>query len=570
MQFSYSRVERYARCPFSYKLNYIDKVKMLDNYDADNPLFLGVGIHKGIETTLSEGIKEYYKNYAITTTNNVTETMKFEILIPKVKELLKGLKVQHEVKLSIDDVFIGYIDALIDRGDGVYDIIDFKYSNNKDSYLKSGQIHVYAFFYKLLHPEVKEIRVGYVFIPKYSKKKAKDANVIEYRKEMVKVLEQEKIEITYLPYDESKATSFLLACINISSKEKENVFPKKVTSLCYFCEYRDFCLYGENKMPLPVNKKRVVNKSDKMKIWIYGMPMCGKTYLANTFPAPLFLNTDGNLNSFDSPVVSIATSKNEISGRNIHGYEIFSNTVTDIVNASQNGTLEYKTIVIDLIDGVYNLARSYFCEKQKIEHESEQPLKSYDIIRTHFLNDISRLANLDINLVLISHEDKTRDICAKGGDKITSIQTTIPEKVALRLAGLMDLIVRLVKETEMGKPQRRLYLPANETEFGGSRLKTDKRFIDCTYDAILQLFKNDNLQQEVKQEVKQEKPKPQVTLKETEDHTGYDYAVESLDDPEEVELEPVGRKKKKTVTLEEVKKTPIEKPVEQEDDELPW
>ena len=46
---------------------------------------------------------------------------------------------------------------------------------------------------------------------------------------------------------------------------------------------------------LPENKKRDISKPGKMKIWIYGAPMCGKTYLASQFPNPLILSTNGNI-----------------------------------------------------------------------------------------------------------------------------------------------------------------------------------------------------------------------------------------------------------------------------------
>ena len=50
---------------------------------------------------------------------------------------------------------------------------------------------------------------------------------------------------------------------------------------------------------LPENKKRDVQTSKKVKLYLYGSPMSGKTTFASGFPEPLILNTDGK--SFSRP-----------------------------------------------------------------------------------------------------------------------------------------------------------------------------------------------------------------------------------------------------------------------------
>ena len=47
---SYSRVECFKQCPYKYKLKYVDEIKTLPNYDADNALHIGTMLHKAIET----------------------------------------------------------------------------------------------------------------------------------------------------------------------------------------------------------------------------------------------------------------------------------------------------------------------------------------------------------------------------------------------------------------------------------------------------------------------------------------------------------------------------------------
>ena len=49
--------------------------------------------------------------------------------------------------------------------------------------------------------------------------------------------------------------------------------------------------------------------------------------------------------------------------------------------------------------------------------------------------------NLDYeNIVLISHEDTSKDITKKSGDKITAIKPNIADKVANKIAGMVDIV----------------------------------------------------------------------------------------------------------------------------------
>ena len=43
--YSYSRVSTYVNCPRQYKYRYIDKLKIYDDFEADNPLTIGTTIH---------------------------------------------------------------------------------------------------------------------------------------------------------------------------------------------------------------------------------------------------------------------------------------------------------------------------------------------------------------------------------------------------------------------------------------------------------------------------------------------------------------------------------------------
>lgn len=225
---------------------------------------------------------------------------------------------------------------------------------------------------------------------------------------------------------------------------------------------------------LPKNEKRTVNKLSQIKIWIYGAPFSGKTTLANNFPDALMLNTDGNINSFNSPYVRI---RDELNGRQtIKAWVIFKRTIEELKQGSN-----YKTIVVDLVEDIYEYCRLYCYEKLGIEHESDNSFKAYDYVRNEFLNAMKSLVNLNYNIVLISHEDTSKDVTKRSGDKITAIKPNITEKLANKLAGMVDLVGRVTN--------RKLSFYSDEVVFGGGRIKLNKTEIPLDFNALIDIYK---------------------------------------------------------------------------------
>lgn len=225
---------------------------------------------------------------------------------------------------------------------------------------------------------------------------------------------------------------------------------------------------------LPKNEKRTVNKLSQIKIWIYGAPFSGKTTLANNFPDALMLNTDGNINSFNSPYVRI---RDELDGRQtVKAWVIFKRTIEELKQGSG-----YKTIVVDLVEDVYEYCRLYCYEKLDIEHESDNSFKAYDYVRNEFLNVMKSLVNLNYNIVLISHEDTSKDVTKRSGDKITAIKPNITEKLANKLAGMVDLVGRVTN--------RKLSFYSDEVVFGGGRIKLNKTEIPLDFNALIDIYK---------------------------------------------------------------------------------
>ena len=85
---------------------------------------------------------------------------------------------------------------------------------------------------------------------------------------------------------------------------------------------------------------------------------------------------------------------------------------------------------------------------------------------------------------MISHEDTSEDITKKSGDKITAIQPNIKKKLALKIAGMVDITCRVVNDD--GK--RTINFKSSEVEFGGSRLDIKTNTIPCKYEKLMEVY----------------------------------------------------------------------------------
>lgn len=235
MKFSYSRVSSFAQCPYKWKLRYIDNLKTIPSTDADNALYLGLGLHKGIEEGVEAGLEEYKSHYNILTDENINYLMQLEYQIPRVIELLPEGG-EHELELNTDE-FIGFIDYV--HGNTLY---DFKFSNNIENYLKSPQLSIYKHYLEQIRPDIKIEHLVYVFVPKINirqKHKAKPPETLqEFRMRLQEHLEASEIKFVEVPFSKESVTQFK-ECCQLLKDVKD--FPKNPTRLCNWCEYQAYC-----------------------------------------------------------------------------------------------------------------------------------------------------------------------------------------------------------------------------------------------------------------------------------------------------------------------------------------
>lgn len=465
--FGYSAVSTFEQCPFQYKCRYIDGLKALPSDDAANALIVGTALHRAIETDVDTAIKEYFDSYPIIDDLHINEEIKLRYLIPKVKNcIFDGV---HEVQV-IDTNFIGTLDLLVPISDGVYDLYDFKYTNNWIRYMDSRQLHLYKYYYEKTTGN--RIRNMYfIFVPKVQIRQKKTETLFEFRQRLVKELEKVEPTIKYVPYDVQKVIDHLEITQVIPQVTE---YSKNLTRLCDWCDYKNLCQKGEETDMLPSTSRVAIDATTHKKMWIYGAPFSGKTTVCDSAPTPLNLNTDGNVKTVTMARLPI---KDTMDGRQKKlAWEVFKSAIDDLEMGS-----DFETIVVDLLEDTYESCRLFMYKQMGITHESDDSFRAWDKVRTEFLSTFRRLLNLPYNVILISHEDMSKDITKRSGDKITAIRPNIQDKIANKIAGMVDIVCRVLVEDD----GRYLSFKSDSVVFGGGRISGHGNTqIPLSWDAI--------------------------------------------------------------------------------------
>ena len=597
MQYSYSRVSLFKQCPYHFKLRYIGRLKEIPDYSPTSPLILGHALHTGIETDNQTMLNEYYKSFPILKDEQVNEAIKLEIMLPKVKEFIEenfgSCQLIHEYKIDKPN-YIGYVDLIAVTPSGECIVIDFKYSNNIDSYLESEQLHIYKHYLEQDGFRVKKL--GFLFVEKIAARQSKNEDLFHFRKRIKSLTQSAKVTYVPIEYDEKKVTSFLLS---IKEIEHTKNYPKNPNGKCFACaaienkkkgkwtvltapDYLEKIQdeNGEILMALPSTQRRDISKVTKKVMWWYGAPFTGKTTFANQFPNPLMLNTDGNIKFVDAPFVSIAdqvTSTGRVTNVK-KAWEILDETVSEL----EKGDNDFKTIIFDLLEDMYQACRFYEYDKLGIEHESDNSFKAWDIIRNAFLQMIKRIVHLPYeNIIFISHEDISKDVTKKSGDKITSISPNLQDKAALKVAGMVDIVGRIVADDDV----RKMEFKSKDYVFGGGRLPNlSVTEIDLDLDQLEDVYhlankgltvhpKTNKVESETKKDVEEE-PKKRSKRKKSEENEAEEINETNDVEEESVETEEKSaekpqrerRRKKAEVEVTDDETPPGEEP---EKEELP-
>lgn len=492
-RFGYSAVSTFEQCPFRYKCQYIDNLQTLPSDDPANALIIGTAMHRGIETDVDTAIKEYFASYPIITDQHIDEEIKLRHLIPKVEEVIpEGI---HEVRV-VDTNFMGTLDLLVPvepvkvwhpsgtvnpvtgevmgyhttKEADQFDLYDFKYSNNWLRYMDSRQLHLYKYYWEKRNPGKRIRNMYFVFIPKVQIRQKKTETLFDFRQRLQTELDKITIKVEPVEYDPRKVIEHLELTQDIMMCQD---YPKNPTRLCDWCEFKKYCQEGSLIDMLPSTERVALNATNYKKIWIYGAPFSGKTTVCDAAPVPLNLNTDGNVKTVTMARLPI---KDTMEGRQKKlAWEVFKEAIDDLEAGS-----DFKTIVVDLLEDTYESCRLWMYKQMGITHESDDSFRAWDKVRTEFLSTIRRLMNLPYNIILISHEDMSKDITKRTGDKITAIKPNIQDKIANKIAGMVDIVCRVLVEDD----GRYLSFKSDQVVFGGGRLKANKTMIPLSWESI--------------------------------------------------------------------------------------
>ena len=208
----------------------MEGLNTIPDTEPDNALILGTALHTGIEEGVEKALDFYQSSFPILTDDHVNEMMKLEAMIPKAKALLPPGGA-FELPIGNAD-FIGFMDYLWPAGwmntrhpsnywgedVQVFDLYDFKYSNNAKSYAVSGQLHEYKYWYELTHPGHRIRNMYFLIVPKVKIRQKKTETIQQFRDRLQDALKDAEPSLLPVQYDPMKIVDFLTGTKHILKK----------------------------------------------------------------------------------------------------------------------------------------------------------------------------------------------------------------------------------------------------------------------------------------------------------------------------------------------------------------
>lgn len=194
---------------------------------------------------------------------------------------------------------------------------------------------------------------------------------------------------------------------------------------------------------LPENKPQIP-KDTPRNYFIYGETMSGKSYLANEFPNPIILNTDGNAEANTVPSIQLVNIKDK-NGRITKS---IIEQISEILLALQTHHHNYETVVIDVIDDVIEMIKIAVCDsltpsgKPRLKSLSEIPYgKGYDFFNQAITELVIDLKALPMNVIYISRQVSEYD---ENGNA-TKDKPSLKDKYVNLINGNSDLMIQTEK-----------------------------------------------------------------------------------------------------------------------------
>ena len=188
---------------------------------------------------------------------------------------------------------------------------------------------------------------------------------------------------------------------------------------------------------LPDNKPQVPVDTPR-NYFFYGATMSGKSYLANEFPNPIILNTDGNASANSVPAIQLVNEKDK-NGRITKSV---IEQLSEILLALQTQDHTYETVVVDVIDDVIDMIKIAVCSQFEVKSLSEIGYgKGYDYFNQALTELVIDLKALPMNVIYISREITEYNDDGKAVKTLPSLR----EKYVNLINGNSDLMIRTEK-----------------------------------------------------------------------------------------------------------------------------
>lgn len=186
---------------------------------------------------------------------------------------------------------------------------------------------------------------------------------------------------------------------------------------------------------LPKNEPTQIDLTPKMFV-IGGPAMSGKTFNACKFPNPILINTDGNCSKVTTPSIYLNDKKHKT-------YKEKMELLFGVLKELNETETSYQTIIIDLIEDIFDICEGYVLEKYKVDNLGKVPgyATGYTERKVNMQNVISALKTLTNKyyVVVITHTvDKVID------DKMVTI-SMLKEDFYILLEGKADLVLNCKK-----------------------------------------------------------------------------------------------------------------------------
>lgn len=213
-----------------------------------------------------------------------------------------------------------------------------------------------------------------------------------------------------------------------------------------------------------------------MKLWLYGKPFSGKTTFVSKIPNSLILSTDGNAKGLfnDNQIIPIKSVQD----------------LNNFINDYNSGKYKCDTLIIDVLEHLYDLLREYTLEKNKIEHETDMGYgKGYQLVKDAEIFTLTKLLRLCDNVIFISHEDEYIET-SPIGKETTKYRPALNSKLHDKIAGYMTMIARTyTTETRINdKLIRKYYISIGDTanELSGTRIQIKETKIENDYNKFVE------------------------------------------------------------------------------------